>query len=241
MNPIGIGAMQATSNGALAAGVLLPHTSMDSVWQHIERALEALAAKGNPKHTTRPENGLSDEFLDEIMRSGPPYYFCRENMEDRDNGHSKRTDITARAQDGGRVVLNGIPCAGTEIFLVLEAKRLPAPKPKAREQEYLSLKDKNGSEQGGVGRFKLGDHAKGLKEVGMVGYVQKHDFAHWQKQINTWIDALVNASTPQLPWDAQDRLRPESLSPKVAQLRSDSMRVSDNQRIHIRHFWVKLA
>lgn len=239
MNPNGLFALQATSNGAPAPGVLLPHASMDSVWQHIEQALEALAAKGDAAHATRPENGLSDDLVDELSQAeSRPYYFCREGMEDRDNGHSKRSDVSVSAR--GQIVLNGILCGRAEVFLVLEAKRLPTPK-KAREQEYLALQDAKGREQGGVGRFKLGDHAKDLKEVGMVGYVQKHDFAHWQKQINIWIDALMNAPASQLTWDSQDRLRPDGISPKVARFRSDSLRVSDNQRIHIRHFWVKLA
>ena len=56
-------------------------------------------------------------------------------------------------------------------LFVVEAKILPAPLPKKREKEYVKGDKKNG----GIERFKLEKHAKGLNQCGMVGFVQQNN------------------------------------------------------------------
>jgi hypothetical protein len=163
-----------------------------------------------------------------------PYFFDKENIEKDSNGHSPRVDIAALARDGGGVVINGSACAGGQRFLAIEAKRLPAPASN-REREYLT------GERGGVSRFKQGIHASDLTTVGIIAYVQRHAFDYWKRALNGWVDELIAASTPDLPWDEQDRLELEDASPRLARFRSSNLRVSDNQRLTMRHLWVQLA
>jgi hypothetical protein len=231
-----LAALQAKSEGTLAPGVLRPKESLDAVWQHICEGLTSLAVKVRLGRLDLPENGLTQRLVDELERrpGERPYYFKPEDMEDDSHGHSPRVDLAVRARDGENVVMDGIPCAGTERFLVIEAKRLPTPRPD-REREYLSGK------RGGVERFKRGIHAKGLKTVGMVAYIQRHAFDYWCSTINNWIDELIAASTSELPWDTLDKLTVEEMSPYLARLRSNNLRVSDNERLTIRHVWVQMT
>jgi hypothetical protein len=167
-------------------------------------------------------------------RSGArPYFFHSENMENDADGNSPRVDVAAVARDGGGCIVNGVSWAGGERFLALEAKRLPTPG-SGREREYLC------GERGGMARFKLGRHAAELKTVGIIGYVQRYAFDHWLKTINTWVDELI-ASKSELPWDDSDKLQIDEISPRLARLRSNNLRVSDQQRLSIRHLWVQLA
>lgn len=130
--------------------------------------------------------------------------------------------------------MNGVSWAGGERFLALEAKRLPTPGT-GREREYLC------GERGGVARFKLGRHAAELKTVGIIGYIQRNAFDHWLATINTWVDELIASSNPELPWDDSDKLQMEEASFRLAHLRSNNLRVPDQQRLSIRHIWVQLA
>lgn len=73
-------------------------------------------------------------------------------------------------------------------FLVIEAKRLPAPPPKDREREYVTGTDK---QTGGIQRFKLGLHGAEVETAAMVGYIEKHTPQHWYGLINGWIEELA--------------------------------------------------
>lgn len=226
--------LRARSEGALATGTLRPSESLDAVWNHLCAGLEALAERGGAADL--PENGLTQRLVNELERhpGARPYYFLTEHMEDDSDGRSPRVDVAAMARDGGRCIVNGMPWAGGQRFLVLEAKRLPTPGT-GREREYLS------GEQGGVTRFKLGRHAAGLKTVGIIGYVQRYAFDHWFDTINRWVEELIASSKPELPWDDSDKLQMEEVLPRLARLRSSHLRVADQQRLSIRHLWVQLA
>lgn len=230
-----LAALQARSEGALTDGTLRPNESIEAVWLHLREGLEALAARGGDQLDLN-ENGLTQRLVRTLERRPEPrpYFFQKEDMEDDRRGHSPRTDIGAWARDGSRFVVNGIPCAGGNRFLALEAKRLPTPGT-GREREYLS------GERGGVARFKLGVHGGGLKTLGVIGYIQRHAFDHWRVVINGWVDDLIAASKAELPWDELDRLLLEEEFPRVAVLRSSNLRTSDNERLDMRHLWVQLA
>ena len=231
-----LAALQARSEGALAEGTLRLNESLDAVWTHLCDGLVALAEKGGADQIDLHENGMTQRLVIQLEKSSDsrPYFFLHEDLENDRTGNSPRVDLGVRAREGSCILLNGVRCSGGERFLVLEAKRLPMPGTN-REREYLA------GRQGGVERFKRGLHGGELTTVGIIGYVQRHAFDDWLNRINEWIDELIAASTPELPWDEQDRLDLEAANDRLAQLRSRNLRVSDNRRLTMRHIWVQLG
>lgn len=235
MSPTRLAALKAKSVGTLAKDVLRPDESIDAVWQHLVRGLEALAANGDPAQVKLNENGLTQRLITRLEEPPDyrPFFFQKEDMEDDTDGRtSKRVDVAVKARGDRRIVIDGLRFASGQRFLVLEAKRLPTPD---REREYLA------GDRGGVERFKLGHHAKELTAVGVIGYIQRHSFNYWRQTINTWVDELIEVSTANPHWDEDDKLQMEAESPRLAQLRSKNLRASDNQRLTMRHLWVQLA
>lgn len=237
-------AAQARSIGRLAEGVLRKGESLDDVWRHIEECLLAVAEEDKPELLKLNEDKLTQRLTSELnCRSGYyPYCFQREYIPDERAGRSRREDLVAQVRDSASFYIDGVLYERRQRFLALEAKRLPTPGT-GREKEYLVGDRKKDDEKcrGGIERFKLGFHGPGLRTVGMIGYVQKHTFEHWHKTINGWVDQLIAASTPTPFWEPQDKLDLEHQSPRLAWLRSNNLRVKDNQRLTMRHLWVRLA
>jgi hypothetical protein len=234
--PEGLAALHAHSIGLLADGTLRPSESLDVVWQHIGDSLMALADSAGPEELKLSEEPLTQRLVDELeQRPGyRPYYFHKEYGEEALSGHRRRGDIAVLTRDDGRFVVNGVRYAGRKRFLQLEAKRLPTPRAD-REREYLT------GDGGAVERFKAGHHAPDLRTVGIIGYIQLQSFDHWRVTINGWVDELVASSAAGSMWDEQDRLILEGMSAQLAWLRSSNLRVTDKQRLNIRHIWVQLA
>lgn len=231
-----LGALQSNPTGQLSAGVLPAGAALEVVWRDIADCLQDLAEL--TADLPRNENGLTQMLIDTLeQRPGSrPYYFQREDMENVHNGNSRRLDIAAKARNEtkGYVLLEGIPHASGNRFLAVEAKRLPTPGAD-REREYLA------GDLGGLERFKRGLHGGELRSVGMIGYVQEHDFTHWVQILNQWIDDLIRSSPPALPWEASDKLTLDGVLEAVASLRSTNLRITDNQRLAIRHLWVDVS
>ncbi len=240
--------------GRLDPHILRRAESLDTVWKHVERCLEAL---GKQQGLPENENGLTERLLKELegVPTYRPYHFQKEGLEDDHDGQSRRIDIVVHTRKDRRVVVNGVRVAGGARFLALEAKRLPTGKGRAREylvstkppaavpssQSAGAAQDSAHDESGGVARFKLGLHAGDLTTVGMIGYVQRGEFDYWRTTINTWVDELIARSEPNFPWDENDRLVEVCSSPLLYQLRSNNLRVSDNQRLPMRHLWVLIT
>lgn len=231
-----LAALRSRVSGPLDRGVLPSGASDVTVWQHIREGLEALAANGRADQAELSENALTQRLIEELNgREGNfPFFFDKDHMEDESDGNSRRVDFAVKPKKSGAFVIHGIQYAFPARFLALEAKRLPTPT-KEREREYLA------GNQGGVERFKRGLHGSGLKEVGLIGYVQRQSFGYWRDRINQWVNELLKSPPSDLFWDEQDRLVLEAESERLAQLRSSSLRGSDNQRLAIRHLWVQLA
>jgi hypothetical protein len=206
------------------------------VWQYIGESLEAVAHKHGQGRSATAEELLTQRLVDDLLaRPGDrPYYFHKEYVEDSICGHRPRGDVAVLTRDNARLVVGGILYAGRTRFLLIETKRLPTPGT-GREREYLT------GDLGGVERFKLGRHGVGLRAVGIIGYVQRHGFEHWRCTINGWVDELVAGSAPGSFWGEDDKLLLESASTRLAWLRSHCLRVTDNQRLTIRHLWVLLG
>lgn len=231
-----LAALKSSLSGTPIKGVLPANQSIDAVWQHITEGLEALAANGQVDQVELNENALTQRLFDELqgIAGFRPFYFHKEFMQDESTGKSPRADLAVLPGKARPIVVNSISYAWPKPFLTLEAKRLPTPGHK-REREYLI------GDGGGVARFKLGDYAPQMTEVGLIGYVQRHSFEYWLKQINEWVDELMATTQVDLPWDVLDKLKLEAESKRLARLRSDNVRVSDKKRVTIRHLWVQLA
>ena len=117
----------------------------------------------------------------------------------------------------------------TSLFSV-ECKRLPSPK-KHREREYVIGNKHNG----GIERYKIGIHGKGLTECGLLGFVEKNDFNFWNKSINLWIYDLTKAN---LDWKEDEVLSEIESNIDFCVLESIAHRKEDD--IYLTHLWIKI-
>lgn len=137
----------------------------------------------------------------------------------------------------------------SDIILVLECKRLPAPR-KDRKKEYVTggRKSKSGEikPSGGIQRFKLGLHGANLDRAVMIGYIQKHSACYWHQEINDWIlklscEAIVADGCV---WNDSEKLEPldEDLPRCIASCRSVHKRIASKScdEIIIHHLWVTM-
>jgi hypothetical protein len=127
-------------------------------------------------------------------RKMPSFIFQQETIQKQEKGQKRKVDIG--------VFLHYRDNAP---FFTIEAKRLPT-LPKKREREYV-IGENNQKYFGGIERFKRNLHGVGLNESGMIAYVQSGDCFSWSKQINSWIQELIdNPSSSTLKWTNIDLL-----------------------------------
>ncbi len=117
------------------------------------------------------------------------------------------------------------------IFIV-ESKVLPTPLPKTREKEYVIGENKNG----GIERFKIGKHGKGLNICGIVGFIENESFGFWQEKINSWIYELSNGDNF---WNKDEKIIMKENLDISAFLNSIAHRKDDNDLL-LYHFWIKI-
>lgn len=119
-----------------------------------------------------------------------------------------------------------------EPLFVVEAKILPAPPPKERENEYVIGDKKNG----GIERFKIEKHGKGLNNCGLVGFIKQDDFEFWKNKINDWIKNLSKENTF---WNVDEILKEGKISTHYSFLQSIAHRET-TEDIIISHFWIDI-
>jgi len=130
-----------------------------------------------------------------------------------------------------------------EPFLVVEAKRLPAPS-KDRECEYVTGTDRSsGGPTGGIQRFKLGLHGSNVETAAMVGYIGQRSPRYWHGAINGWIaDLMGGTSTAGCVWSTADLLQPLQVDEANRTAFSVSMhrrgREGVTPTIALHHLWV---
>jgi len=123
--------------------------------------------------------------------------------------------------------------------LVIECKRLPAPK-KEREKEYVSSLSPD-KKSGGIQRFKLGLHGKQYDLAVMIGYIQKQINGSWLETINKWIKELVEKPIGDGCVWADDEmlyLLEDDAYTGVIKCNSTHRRTANNGKIEIRHLWI---
>jgi len=75
----------------------------------------------------------------------------------------------------------------------------------------------------------------------MLGYVQKRDFDHFFKQVNTWISDLIESDEDsELSWAETDMLAETDRTQSVAEYTSTHERVS-KEPICLTHFWLNMV
>ena len=127
-------------------------------------------------------------------------------------------------------------------FCIMEAKRLPTPKDKKRQEtEYVCYKDVK--KQGGIERFKTTVHGAKLPFSIIIGYIQKENANHWHNKVNEWIEEQITASSnPKLSWFIEDKLtQNQSFSQnKITKYNSTHSRINLD-KIDLTHYWIDLC
>ena len=118
----------------------------------------------------------------------------------------------------------------TESFFDVEAKILTNRFPKIREREYVIGDNKNG----GIERFKIEKHGKGLSQCGLLGFIEQDTPEYWLRTINDWI---VELSDPDKNWNDNEILFRRENQPDYVYLTSDAYRINSDKVI-LHHFWV---
>ena len=120
----------------------------------------------------------------------------------------------------------------TESFFDVEAKRLTDKFPKNRKKEYVIGENKNG----GIERFKIEKHGKGISQCGIVGFIEDLTTDYWLKTINGWIIELSQTNDN---WFEDEILFDPTDSDNYCCSFSNAKRLnSDSVLLH--HFWIVL-
>lgn len=184
-------------------------------------------------HCKNSEEKLTEHLVKTLVyyanRNMPSFIFLQEAIQKQIKGQNRKVDIG--------VFLH---YKDDSPFFTLEAKRLPT-LPKNREKEYIiGTDDKKPS--GGIERFKRNLHGVGLKESGMIGYVQSGEIENHSNQINSWIQELIdNNLSSSLKWQKSDLLKIVEKKKNVyVRFHSINMR-TDNSSIILHHYLVNLT
>lgn len=114
-----------------------------------------------------------------------------------------------------------------EPLFVVESKRLPS---STFEREYVIGQTNNG----GIERFKIEKHGKGLSQCGIVGFIENYTPDYWIKSINKWIIDLSHINSD---WFEDEILVESSNSDNYCYSTSIAKRVSSDP-ILLHHFFV---
>ncbi|RZL44604.1 MAG: hypothetical protein EOP00_19515 [Pedobacter sp.] len=117
----------------------------------------------------------------------------------------------------------------TASIFSVESKRLPAPE-KAREKEYVMGNSKNG----GIERYKIEKHGKGLASCGVLGFIESNTFEHWLLTVNSWIQTLTHSDTS---WKKDELLIEAEKKDHYTYLKSIAHRLSSSD-VSLHHLWI---
>ena len=118
-------------------------------------------------------------------------------------------------------------------LFIVESKILPAPPPKERKKEYVIGVKKNG----GIERYKIEKHGKGLNECGLIGFIKENEFEYWQTQINVWIDEIAIDNSF---WNIDEKIKIRENKTNFAFLQSIARRQNTDD-LTLYHFWINTS
>jgi len=172
------------------------------------------------------EEELTQEFVAHLRRNSGEFPFCV--------GQEKK-DIYKLAKGKPDIYFYSKEVADTtESIFDLEAKRLPPPKDKRREKEYVVGEGVKAT--GGLQRFKRELHGKGLTNCGMLAFIEQQNPLFWKSQINKWISDLCQTDNE---WSLDELLDEILQKDKFTYLVSNLKKVS-NQNSNMHHFWIDI-
>lgn len=119
-------------------------------------------------------------------------------------------------------------------IFVFESKILPTPPPTSRKKEEYVLGDKN---NGGIERFKLESHGKGITNIGLLGFVKRHDFIYWNNEINNWIKDLAVTSSF---WNKTELLTKQKELKGIHCSLESTVKTKSGTTKNLNHIWIKL-
>jgi hypothetical protein len=179
-------------------------------------------------HQNLNENSLTQEFVAHINKTlrtlDLPICAGREYIDLHTLGANKRRTVDFYFYSTDEET-------ETKSIFSVEAKKLPSPGSAERKMEYVIGSKLNG----GIERFKIEEHGKGLFECALLGFVEKHSFKTWFEIINQWIEELTITSS----WKVDEKL--QQLNDGVEWATSISLvnRSVDTLKLH--HFWIDLS
>ncbi len=220
--------------------------SIEAILRHVQNRLPQFALE-NRGGVIENENGLTQALVKLLNnRHVLPFSFDKEYMEDETKGSSPRSDFSVITNQS--VKFHAHTYTDRQRIFTFEAKRL-ANLGNAREKEYLVGRHEGDKfiNSGGVERFKNSTHGSGLDHVGIIGYLQLHDFLHWEEKLNHWVDDFIRISPAKgersdpegVTWHEDDKLLLAfPMTNDFAVFRSSNIRIG--MRVSMHHIWVNL-
>jgi hypothetical protein len=166
------------------------------------------------------ENKLTQIFVEqvEVQIKSQPFIGVKNQYSDLFHGTKGIPDFYFHAVEEGVI---------HEPLFVVESKRLPSPN---FEKEYVIGENRNG----GIERFKIEKHGKGLPQCGLLGFVEKHTSEYWFKTINSWILELSRTDSC---WTKNEVLEIKESMPNYLYSISTAQRIS-SEGVFLHHFWI---
>lgn len=235
------GDIHEVSSGRLDREIHLPSESKLSLVDFI--AGELPRWRDHPDRPHRDSETVLTEHLADHLNSATAYstdwshvQFRCETGDEANLG--RKIDLTVKPK-AAVIFIAGRRHSQFDALFPIEAKRLPTPKDKDRdEREYVITEP---GSTGGIQRFKFGHHGATHNFAAMIGYVQEQSFEHWFGKVNGWIDQL--AAEDRALWsraDALDMLHGDSNN-RICSLKSRHERPSGLEPCDLRHLWVQMG
>lgn len=203
------------------------------------------------------ERYLPNFVTNDLIQADDNEWFLNDNLEIHFNHEAKCSSDTNeefpfffKAEPKDKIE-KGKPDLGTYIsikslrgktpFFTIECKRLPTPRNKSEQKEYVT------GLKGGITRYKRNEHGVDLPINAMIGYIEKYDFEYWHNEINLWIESLNGTieegkeTIKNISWSNCEVLERVYFN-DIARLQSKHPRINSTltKEVTLVHFWVKI-
>jgi hypothetical protein len=196
-------------------------------------------------HPDRPhresETGLTEHLADHL-NSATAYshewshvQFRCETSDEAKPG--RKIDLTIKPK-AAVIHIAGRRHSQFDALFPIEAKRLPTPREKDRDEREYVITDPGST--GGIQRFKFGHHGSKHDFAAMIGYVQEGTFEGWLDKMNGWIGQLAKQTPPM--WTIDDSLRIDGYDSKARICRLHSLHARHNLTpCPLKHLWIQIS